>query len=124
MEEKMQDTMIRASNKARLTKEDLLEANKKNGLMGVYDLGMQHMYEYLKDTEEQGLLLRLPCKVGDTIYSIEYGKILEKNVNSFEIWGNHIWLKEKYNITIGRIGHTVFRTKEEAERKLQEMSVE
>ena len=52
-EEKMQDTMIRATNNARLTNKDLLEANKKNGLMGVYDLGMQHMYEYLKGTERK-----------------------------------------------------------------------
>ena len=45
---KFEDIAIRASNKANLTNKDLFDANARNGLMGVYDLGMEHMYNYLK----------------------------------------------------------------------------
>ena len=47
-EKRMEDIIIRASNKASLTGKDLSDAFIKNGLMGVYNLGMKHMYEYLK----------------------------------------------------------------------------
>lgn len=40
-----------------------------------------------EDAEEQGLLLRLPCKVGDTIYEVSYANrkyiICEHIVNQF-----------------------------------------
>lgn len=48
IEESMGDVIIRASNKASVTGEDLYDAFIKNGLMGVYNLGMQHMWEYLE----------------------------------------------------------------------------
>ncbi|MBR5796379.1 MAG: hypothetical protein IKY26_09565 [Erysipelotrichaceae bacterium] len=44
----IQDVMIRASNKAHLTKEQLIDAFWDKGLMGVYNLGLRHMFEYLK----------------------------------------------------------------------------
>lgn len=39
---------------------------------------LEEFNEY-KNLEEQGLLLRLPCKVGDTVYLIEdfMGKVIE-----------------------------------------------
>lgn len=48
-EEKMEDIMIRASNKAVITSTQLLNVLVQQGVMGVYNLGMQHMYEYLKE---------------------------------------------------------------------------
>lgn len=39
------------------------------------------MYDELKrykDAEEQGLFLRLPCKVGDTLYSVDMDERMEK----------------------------------------------
>ena len=72
--------------------------------------------ENYKDLEEQGLLLRLPCKVGDTVYRVSiigrdlngkpYYKIKEK---SFAF----VWLE--------KLGKTVFLTREEAEAKLKEL---
>ena len=47
-EEKMKDAMIRASNKAEITKQELFDVLTDYGLMAVYNLGMGHMYEYLK----------------------------------------------------------------------------
>ena len=41
-------TMIKAANKANLTGQQLIDTNTEEGLLGVYNLGMQHMYEYLK----------------------------------------------------------------------------
>lgn len=41
--------MIKASNKARLTRTMILDTYKYEGLMGVYNLGMQHMLDYLTD---------------------------------------------------------------------------
>ena len=62
--------------------------------------------------EEQGLLLRLPCKVGDTVYYIlgipkETPCVIENC--TFELSDIH------------RIGKTLFLTQEEAEQKLKEM---
>ena len=47
-EEKMKDVMIRASNKAESTRNQLLEVLFEKGVLAVYNLGMQHMYEYLE----------------------------------------------------------------------------
>ena len=49
VEKRMGDVIIRASNKASITSADLSDAFKESGLMGVYKLGMKHMWEYLND---------------------------------------------------------------------------
>lgn len=78
---------------------------------------MSELREALKryeDAEEQGLLIRLPCKVGDTVYYIVGRRILEvKNVDLFFLL---LSVAEK------RFGKTVFLTKEEAETMLEYMS--
>ena len=72
---------------------------------------VQKLAEY-EDLEEQGLLLRLPCKVGDTVYYIlgiptETPCVIESC--TFEL------------SDIYRIGKTLFLTQAEAEQKLKEM---
>ena len=47
-EDKMKDAMIRAANKAVVTSHQLLDVLVQQGVMGVYNLGLKHMYEYLK----------------------------------------------------------------------------
>ena len=48
MLEDMEDSMIRAANKAGVTREQIFNTLfEEEGLMGVYNLGMKHMYEYL-----------------------------------------------------------------------------
>ena len=49
----MQDVMIRASRKAGLTRQELFDKLFNEGLVSVYNLGMQHMYEYLKGNEDE-----------------------------------------------------------------------
>ena len=46
--EDIQDIMIKASNKAGLTRDLLLDTLYENGVLAIYNIGMKHMYEYLK----------------------------------------------------------------------------
>lgn len=82
-----------------------------------------------EDLEEQGRLLRLPCKVGDTVYKItrnfisEY-KIISETIYPYSIQFNWQCTKGIYGNLVGfadlEIGKTVFLTREEAETKLKE----
>ena len=49
LEEKNEDKMIRATTNAGTTKDDLIEVFCKNGLTGVYNLGLKNMLDYLND---------------------------------------------------------------------------
>ena len=125
-EEKMQDTMIRATNNVGLTNKDLLEANKRNGLMGVYDLGMQHMYEYLKDAEEKGLLLKLPYPVGTPIYHVFKSQgVVRDRIRSWRYVGNGLLFCTRGNSLVPEaIGKSVFLTRAEAEKAWEKMKGE
>ena len=46
--ESKEESMIRAGNKAVITSHQLLDVFAQKGVMGVYHLGMKHMYEYLE----------------------------------------------------------------------------
>ena len=76
-----------------------------------------------EDLEEQGRLLKLPCKVGTIIYSLECGEIEPDVVTSFQNDGEDLWLINRLGGVIGRYGKTVFITREEAEYALREMEV-
>ena len=92
------------------------------------------LYKYLaeyEDLEEQGLLLKLPCKVGDTVYSITRDFISEYNIRNFICYDNGniffdwkcvkgIYLNIK-GFHIDDIGKTVFLTKEAAEKELERL---
>ena len=76
--------------------------------------------ETLLDKQEQGLLIELPCKVGDTLYYI-YGKeIVEVKVLRIEIIYTEIHIVTGYN-SLGKIGKTLFFTRSEAEEALAKM---
>lgn len=82
-------------------------------------------YEQL---EEQGLLVRLPCKVGDDLYCIVNGEVKKLKVHSFgvpdfEITDIEFKYIDGFKIVrfVGEIGKTIFLTREEAEKKLEEM---
>ena len=74
-----------------------------------------------EDLEEQGLLVRLPCPVGTTVWDICGMDIRENVVCGIEcgkngkqfLWANHDeWL--------GELNDLVFLTREAAEKKLEE----
>ena len=84
-----------------------------------------------KEAEEHGLLVRLPCKVGDTVYKItrfcsggirDCGYSYEcSECPEYKPFIEYI----EFKITILKdIGKNVFLTREEAEKKLEEMKNE
>ena len=99
--------------------------------------GVDKLGEY-EDLEDNGLLLRLPCKVGDILYypeecfniviPVRLNEIVmsfvgldtysfEYNCCSFDECGDAY---EDYEFDLNDIGKTVFLTKAEAEQKLKE----
>ena len=76
-----------------------------------------------KSVDEQGLLLRLPCKVGSTIYYIEDNVINEFIVYSFDIrpLQEFVCNYEGIRLNLKNFGKTIFLTQAEAEQKLKEM---
>ena len=86
---------------------------------------LKELREY-KQLEEQGLLLRLPCKVGDTLYRLVpnlYREYVEIKIAQFVINKNGIYFITDKGVSwsADKIGKTVFLTKSEAEQKLKEM---
>lgn len=78
-----------------------------------------------EDLEEQGRLIKLPCKVGDRLYRIDFlGFIISDTVHSIHILRNTAYLEMNYwdkDIFLSEVGKTVFLTKSEAEAKLKEL---
>lgn len=81
-----------------------------------------------EDLEEQGLLVRLPCKVGDVLYCIDNGIVETLIVNSFRIYNFNrveIDFENASGFTLctftGELDEGYFLTREEAEKKLEEL---
>ena len=83
-----------------------------------------------EDAEEQRLLIRLPCKVGDTVYVPTRNFVSELRIilisierdNVFFYWILNTGIYPNLNgFTASDIGKMVFFTYEEAEAKLAEM---
>ena len=98
-----------------------------------------------KDLEEQGLLVKLPCKVGDMVWDNDFGYPESYEIKAFSygycdsyvepgigIEDEIIFYYENYTHSISitgafpmsEIGKTVFLTREEAEKKLEEIKHE
>ena len=108
---------------------DGLGATEKcNNCVLVYDV-CEKLGDY-EDLEEQGLLLKLPCKVGDTVYAIGFNNkpvVYESVVLSILITEKEIVFNVKVDefeinsqLKQSMFGKTVFLTQEEAEAKLNE----
>ena len=100
----------------------------------------KNTYNKLKDyedLEEQGLLLKLPCKVGDIIYEVDEAILLDDVIEPIKCKVTYILLKTEIHIDVEVIeghgigstytfeledfGKTVFLTKEEAEKALERL---
>lgn len=98
-----------------------------------------------KDLEEQGLLVRLPVKIGDDIYKIPSKANYDLNVLNGYKANNRVYHQKAYSIVFSQsgwfvqcdkdsihapnvicvdveYGKTWFLTREEAEKKLEEMN--
>lgn len=139
----------------RLTKR-YIPNDEKNGITGikvfesenkaplVEVLSGEYLYPAIEklatyeDLEEQGLLVRLPCKVGDTVWDNDFGYPESYEIKAFsygycdsyvepDIEDQIIFYYENYSGSItgafpmGEIGKHVFITREEAVKKLDEM---
>ena len=103
----------------------------KNAVDGCKNCYIQQVFKKLadyEDLEDQGLLVRLPCKIGDDLYCIVNGEVKKLKVHSFgvqdfEITGIEFKYVDGFKIVrfVGEVGKTVFSTREEAEKKLEEM---
>ena len=91
-----------------------------------------------KEAEGQGLLVRLPCKVGDKVWDNDFGYRESFVIKAFsyvycdsyvepDIEVEIIFYYEIYtgsitgSFAMSEIGKTVFLTREEAEKKLEDM---
>ena len=122
--------------------ERLTQTSNKGGVAFTFDLDITcerseikkilKVAEKLKnyeDAEEQGLLLRLPCKVGDNIYIIKPYGIEEASItgiseaDDIDCFCFEIYIDPDCHeiIALEEFNDTWFLTKEEAEAKLKEM---
>lgn len=83
-----------------------------------------------KEAEEQGLLVRLPCKVGDTVYVPTRNFISELRIIMISVDMHGAYFRWMLNSGIypnldgfsgSELNKTVFLNREEAEKKLEEM---
>lgn len=92
---------------------------------------LTQLKEY-QQLEKQGRLIKLPCKVGDTVYGINTDrnivsalKIISMNIYSYAIYFNYQLIDGIYknivNFADTDIGKTVFLTESEVEAKLKEL---
>lgn len=124
-----------------------LKELKENGAFTGLELAklaiMQKELKEYKDAEEQGLLVRLPCKVGDMVWDNDFRYPESYEIKAFSygycdsyvepgigIEDQIIFYYENYSGSItgafpmSEIGKTVFLTREEAEKKLEELKNE
>jgi hypothetical protein len=125
-----------------------LKELKENGILNRLELAklaiMQKELKKYKDLEEQGLLVRLPVKIGDDIYKIPSKANYDLNVLNGYKANNRVYHQKVYSIVFSQsgwfvqcdkdsihapnvicidveYGKTWFLTREEAEKKLEEM---
>lgn len=125
-----------------------LKELKENGAFTGLELAklaiMQKELKKYKDSEEQGLLVRLPVKIGDDIYKIPSKANYDLNVLNGNKANNRVYHQKAYSIVFSQsgwfvqcdkdsihapnvicvdveYGKTWFLTREEAENKLEEM---
>ena len=85
-----------------------------------------------EDAEEQGLLVRLPCKVGTPAYFIKktgfHPELIETRIDEIGVRRGGMFVKlscnSMYRTAISAWGKTVFLTREEAETALAEIERE
>nr|DAF78866.1 MAG TPA: hypothetical protein [Caudoviricetes sp.] len=96
--------------------ERLTDSNKEIPILvdnAEYWLKVYFKLKEYEDLEEQGRLVKLPCKVGNTVYHVVQGRIVEvSNVDLFFLL---------LSVAENRFNNSVFLTKSEAEAKLKEL---
>ena len=108
-----------------LDERELAEHYKESGNEDGYK-GKSKLIEFLeelksyKKAEENGLLIHLPCRVGDTVYTVCSWGIESGVVGSIEIISDRIFVNNKHGAMIGE-SNNIYTTREEAEQALKQM---
>jgi hypothetical protein len=107
-------------------REDEETRRDSNILRKAYDKVFDRLQE-MEIAEEQGLLIKLPCKVGDTVYVINSCKqICERSCCGFSLYTDmelriwYMWTCEESRMSnAGKLNIDVFLTREAAEEALK-----
>ena len=86
----------------------------------------------LEDKIENGILIELPCKVGDVVYEVFKNHkplyIQQTKIEKVIITNKGLRLKLErnsvYETSVSSLGKTLFNTQEEAEKRLEELKNE
>jgi hypothetical protein len=121
---------LKAYEDAGLSPQACAEAREIEETLSGCDYSISRMVELMK-TDKDGRLVVLPCKVGDTVWAnLDGMRHTRKCVMEFANIGSHVTtivfstvdgLREQYGVNPSSFGKTVFLTREEAEKALQEM---
>lgn len=123
---------LRAYEATRLTPEEVerskleIEAGCVKAIARTYGIDINRLRE-LAETDKDGRLVLLPCKVGDTVHFVLLGRIIEKPVFSIVSFSNSTRIYCDGTSEYFRpedIGKTFFLTREEAEKALEAMKNE
>lgn len=113
-----------------LDETELAEHYKDIGKPEGYDskmelVGLLKQLKEYQHLEEQGRLVKLPCKVRDTIYGLHKAMVCELDTETIGISkmpsGEILYLIDGWELDKGDFGKTVFLTREKAEAKLKEL---
>ena len=115
-----------------LTPDQVVNAKNIIDLAFADDTSKAERIRKLLAADEEGRVVVLPCKVGDTIYFVNAKQILEFTVVGYAVDETGIsWVYSEHVDKIGntnertfspdRFGKNTFPTREEAEKALQEM---
>lgn len=112
--------------------------DRLNGKIVGNQMCLDKLGEY-ENLEEQGLLIKLPCRVGDIIWDNDFGKPCAYRITGFSfgeadgyiddpvITDDIVYYYSNYNGSImgsfamNEIGKSIFLTQAEAEQKLKEI---
>ena len=105
---------LKAYEDAGLSPQACAEAREIEETLSGCDYSISRMVELMK-ADKEGRIVVLPCKVGDTVYRLQYIKQTPGRftVGVAPIEFMLIWLED--------IGETIFLTREDAEKALAEM---
>lgn len=114
-----------------LTPDQVVNAKNIIDLAFADDTSKAERIRKLLAADDDGRLVVLPCKVGDTVWAnLDGMRHTRKCVIEFANIGSHVTtivfstvdgLREQYGVNPSSFGKTVFLSREEAEKALQEM---
>lgn len=118
----------RNSNGTAISKKSMIDREGYPTVSDYASKALTKLADY-EDAEEQGLLLRLPCKVGDNIYIIKPYGIEEASItgiseaDDIDCFCFEIYIDPDCHeiIALEEFNDTWFLTREEAEAKLKDM---